>query len=61
MRGFGDGFEETGFFEAEIQGTEFTGEELDDFEAGGRGKENGVDAVNYAVGAELGELVRNER
>jgi hypothetical protein len=51
--GFGDVFEETGFFEAEIQGAECAGEELDDFEGGWGWQEEGVDAVDYAVGAEL--------
>jgi hypothetical protein len=52
--GFGDGFEETSFLEAEIQGAEFAGEELDYFERRWGWEEDGVDAVDYAVGAELG-------
>jgi hypothetical protein len=51
--GFSDGFEETSFFETEVQGAEFAGEELDDFEGGWGWEEDGVDAVDYAVGAEL--------
>jgi hypothetical protein len=50
---FGDGFGETCFLEAEGEGAEFAGEELDDFEGGWGWEEDGVDAVDYAVGAEL--------
>jgi hypothetical protein len=53
MVGFGDGFEETGFFEAEVEGAEFAGEELDYFEGGWGWEEDGVGAVDYTVGAEL--------
>ena len=53
MGRFGDGFEETGLGKAELEGAEFPREEFDDFECGWRWEEEGVDAVDYAVAAEL--------
>jgi hypothetical protein len=40
-----------------LERTELTREELDDFEGFGRWEEEGVDAVDYAVGSELDMLV----
>jgi len=47
-----DGSEETGFLEAELKGAEFGGEERDDCQCWGWREEDGVYAVDYAVGAE---------
>jgi hypothetical protein len=49
----GDSVEETGLLEAELKGAEFGGEELDDLERWWRWEEDGIDAVDYAVGSEL--------
>lgn len=48
-----DGFEETGFLEAELESAEFGGEEGDDFEGCRWREDDGVDAVDYAVGSKL--------
>lgn len=46
-------FQETGLLEAELEGGEFGGEQLDYGEDVGWGEDDGVDAVDYAVCAEL--------
>ena len=48
-----DGFEETGFLEAELESAEFCGEEGDDFEGFRWREDDGVDAMDYAVGSKL--------
>jgi hypothetical protein len=48
-----DGFEETGFLEAELESAEFRGEEGDDFEGFRWREDDGVDAMDYAVGSKL--------
>ena len=53
VRAVGDGFCKAGFREAEFQGGECAGEERDDGCGGWGWEEEGVDAVDYAVGAEL--------
>ena len=53
MRRGRDGFEETGFLEAELESAEFGGEEGDDFEGFRWREDDGVDAVDYAVGSKL--------
>jgi hypothetical protein len=53
MGGGRDGFEETGFLEAELESAEFGGEEGDDFEGFRWREDDGVDAVDYAVGSKL--------
>jgi hypothetical protein len=48
-----DGFEEAGFLEAELESAEFGGEKGDDFEGFRWREDDGVDAVDYAVGSKL--------
>lgn len=48
--------EEPGLGKAELEGGEFGGQEGEDFEDVGRWEEDGVDAVDYAVAAELGHV-----
>jgi hypothetical protein len=55
--GLGDFFEETSLHKRELERTELSREELDDFEDFGRWEEKGVDAVDYTVGSELDMLV----
>jgi hypothetical protein len=55
--GLGDGFAETSLHKRELERTELTREELDDFEGFRRWEEEGVYAVDYAVGSELDMLV----
>ena len=50
---FCDDFVETSFSEGEFEGREFAREKLEDFECGWGWEEDGVDAVDYAVCAEL--------
>ena len=53
--------EETGLGEAELEGGEFGGQECEDFENVRGWEEDGVDAVDYAVAAELEGSVSSGR